>query len=178
MTRFERNNRSFIEKVIDESIEQPKIGTVDRVYEHGAPKDDSNFEVDVSIDGGTAVERRVPIATGGSGEVKVPRAGDTVLLQYTGSESNLPVVTKTVWTNEDRAPPGPAGMHRKSFEGGYSPTRGGNIYVTGYTEYDDQPADTYKSSLLPKETIFQIAKHQRNSNINPIERGGVLKFEM
>ena len=167
MPEFERNDLSLIDDVIDKRVKTTKIGKVSRVYEHSALEDDSNFELDIEIDGGTTEERRCPFVSSGSGQISVPRVGDKVLVIYTEGDTGKPLVSDILWSNKDRPPLGLAGMYRDEFESDNSPIGGGNLNITGYTEYDERVADNEKYDLTPERALIQIAKHERGSNIQP-----------
>lgn len=173
MSRFERNDISLIRKTINEEIEGVKIGQVSRVHEHGAPDDDANYEINVEIDASTAEERRCPFISSGTGQVSVPKVGDKVLVIYGEGRVQKPFVTDILWTNEDRPPSGRAGMYRDRFESGDSPAGSGDLYLTGYTEYDDSPAIKSKYDLTPERTLIQIAKHPEGDNVNPANQDAV-----
>lgn len=169
MTRFERNQTSIIDKEINEQTRLPKIGIVTQVYEHAGIHDDSNFEVDVEFDNGVDDETRVPVHTSGSGAIAPPKNGDKILIVYTEGDSNRPIAFGNGWSSTDRPPLGLAGMHRKEFESGNSPIGDGNIYVTGYTDYEDTVASSDYREIDPSETVVQIAKNVRGENVNPLD---------
>jgi len=175
MTQFQRNDRSFIRKLIDEEVDRPNIGRVSEVYEHAGVDDDSNFEVDIELDARTESLSRVQVASSFSDGVSVPKVGDKVIVHYL--EDGKPVVTDTVWTNKDRPPVGLSGMHREQFDSGESGGGGGDLFITGYTEYDERAAtaekpnvqDSPEEQAAPQKAVVQIAKHEEGANTRPTD---------
>lgn len=179
MTRFERNESALIQKIIDENVKLPVVGIVDQVFEHSASDDDSNWEVNVLINGKTAKLPRIPVHTPGSDIIAPPKVGDKILVTYTGGKSLRPVAFGTGWSNTDRPPLGRAGMYRNRFESGSSPAGSGDLHITGYTSYDETPASNDKRNLNPEETFVQISKHAEGDNMDPSTAGQLpAKVEM
>lgn len=166
MTEFERNGLSLTEKQIDEQVKHPIIGVVTQVYEHAAEDDDTNFEVDVEIDG-VRTEQRCTVFTPGSDVISVPKNGDKVLIIYREGSTKTPIAVGNGWSNTDRPPLGRAGMFRNQFESGTSPAGDGNLNITGYTSYNESVASTDKRELTPEEAFVQISKHAEGDNVNP-----------
>lgn len=158
MVTFDRTQSSFIEQKIRDEIDAQRIGKVLTVYEHLEDSDNSNFEADVAVDGGTRLERVAPLAQNASDSIDVPKVGDTVMVEFRAGESPEPVITGFAHTVNDRPPVGKAGMSRNEFESDDSPAGSGNLYTTGYTKYDKDPADVEKEDLVPQEVFVQIAK--------------------
>lgn len=176
-TGFEATESDFIQKHSAELIKDPKIGRVTRVYEHLSPNDDSNFEVDVSLDGGSSEERAKPYNPSWSGQQAPPMVGDKVIVNYLAGEKNRPVITDIAYTNEDRSPLARAGMFRDEFEAGESPVGSGNMHATRYTKYSDNPAQKQKTDLDPEETWIQFAKHPETPD-PPKEDDVEMRFEL
>lgn len=179
MTRFERNQVDLIKKQIDEQVRHPRIGVVTQVFEHAAADDDSNWEITVEFDGGVSDEKRIPFHSHASGAIVPPKAGDKVLVVYTEGKTKRPIALSTGWSNKDRPPLGQAGMYRNEFESGTSPAGDGNLYINGYTKYDEKVASRDKRDLTPQETFIQIAKNAEGDNIDPSQAGDLpAKVEM
>lgn len=179
MSEFERSRLSVIEKKIRQKMQPPKIGRVVQVYEHEGANDDSNFEVDVVIDGGTDIENYVPVLTPGTDTIDVPKVGDKVMLQYAEGEDRKPHATQISWSNVDRPPVGKSGMHRRRVPSGDSPAGSGNLYVTTHTDYDERAASNEKYDLKPEQSVVQVAKHPEGQNIDPTTQDSVpLKVEV
>lgn len=172
MVDFDRTRSSFINNKVRDFVEEQRTGKVLTVYEHLEADDNSNFEADVSVDGGTRLERIAPIAQSSSDGIDVPKVGDTVLVGFLAGESAEPVITGYVSTVSDRPPLGKAGMSRNEFESGDSPAGSGNLYTTGYTKYDQDPADVNKEDLTPEEVFVQIAKRS-DTTPDPSDEGAL-----
>lgn len=167
MTNFERNESALIEKKIGELIKQPKIGIVDQVYEHNGEEDDSNFEVDLLVDGKTVKEPKCPVLSSGSDTIAVPKKGDKMLAVYTDSANDRPVAFGLSWSNKDRASLGRSGLYKNSFDGAESPSGEGDLHITGYTSYDKTPASNDKRELKAEESVIQISKNPDSNSIEP-----------
>jgi|APHM01.1.fsa_nt_gi hypothetical protein len=167
MPRFDRNQSSLVEKVVREKTKNPKIGTVKKVFEHTKSDDDSNFEIDVTVDGETNKLTRVPVHAPGSDSIVPPKYGDKIIIIFTEGEVFNPVAIGTGWSNKDRPPLGKAGMYRNRFESDTSPAGDGDLHITGYTKYDDNPATNNKKNLTPEESFVQITKHAEGDNYDP-----------
>lgn len=184
MPRIERNRTSLMQKVIQEETHHPKIGWVDRVHPHSSTDDDANFEIDVKVDAKQQLHTKCPFVGSGSGQMQIPRTGDKVLVLFTESQSNKPIVSDVLWTNTDRPPLGLPGMYKNEFESRESPAGTGNLYMTGFTKYNKDkpltsPAKDDKDELRADDSVIQIAKHGEGENITPTEQPEVpMKIEM
>lgn len=179
MPRFDRNQTSLMEKTIRENTSSPKIGIVDQVFEHSATDDDSNWEINVLVDAKTSKLKRVPVHTPGSDVIVPPKKGDKILILFTEGQGSRPVAIGTGFSNKDRPPLGRAGMFRNRFESDTSPAGDGSLHITGYTNYDGEPASTDKRELTPEETFVQITKHAEGENMDPSTAGDLpAKIEM
>lgn len=191
MTEFDRTKRDFTERVAKAQIQRPKVGIVSEVFEHTVSDDDSNFEVDVEVygnsdredeetDTGVATLRRVPVHSPASGSIVPPKVGDKIIVIYTAGRSSSPVAYGTGWSSTDRPPLGKSGMYRNRFKSDKSPLGRGDLHITGYTFYDDNPAVNDKRELSPQESLIQIAKHEEGDNVDPINTPNTLpaKIEM
>lgn len=161
---FDGTDQDFVKHRAREEINDPKLGTVVQVYEHLNQDDNSNFECDVFVDGNLFEERAIPYLGLNSTQISPPTVGDTVLVVFRAGENSRPILLGTAYTNKDRAPLARAGMYRDVYKAGYSPTTGGNIKVTGYTKYSDNPAIKDVSSLSVEETFYQISKDSQSPN--------------
>lgn len=152
----------FAKSKAKEVTKEPKIGRVVQVYEHLVPDDDSNFEVDVLIDGGTFEERAVMYAGESNDQIAAPMVGDKVIIDYLAGEKKRAICMGTTYSVEDRAPLGRAGMQRDVYESDESPVGPGDVTVTGYTQYTDNPARVKKDKIDPVQTWYQIAKYPQS----------------
>lgn len=170
------NQLDFTQQKSSELLKEPKEGKVVEVYEHLVEDDNSNFECDIILDNGVYEERAVPYNGTRSGEISPPKAGDRVLVIYRAGVNKKPMVMNTVYTNKERAPVARAGMHRDEYEAWvpeqkddegdvvqqeeFGPAGRGNIKVTGYTQFDSNPASTEQGERKPIRTWYQISKDQ------------------
>lgn len=158
---FERNEADFIKQTVRSMSQNPRVGKVVQVYEHLQDDDDSNFEADVNFPEEEDLEHRVtPISNPGVGSIDVPRVGDKVIVEYLHGDKENPVITRHVDTNQDRAVKGIAGMYRSKFDsdGRKSPAGDGDLYLTGTTYYDKNPALNDYRDLTPHRSFVRIAK--------------------
>lgn len=161
MTQNGSTQAAQISKQIDDSVERPQIGRVVEVFEHVADGDDSNFEVDVRLLRSRDKQlRAIPWQTPQTDEVKVPRVGDKVVVEYHGNSKKVAKARAAVHTNEDRAPKGIAGVWRKKMESGPSPAGDGDLYIESNTEYETSAAspDFEKDEATVNNSYVRIAK--------------------
>lgn len=174
---FDGNNQDFVKQRANEQITDPKLGTVVEVYEHINEDDNSNFECDVFVDGDIFEERAIPYMGGHRDQISPPMVGDTVLVVFREGVNSRPILLGSGYTNRDRAPVARAGMYRdvytswlpeeKDDEGNITQQEvsgvagRGDIKVTGYTKYDQNPAQTDKSELVPEWSRYQISKERQ-----------------
>jgi len=176
---FERTQSSFVENKVRDQIEEQRIGTVISVYEHLEVGDGSNFEVDVETDAGRRIERVAPILQNGSGQIDVPKVGDSVLVGFRAGKEQEPIVMGYAYTSTDRPPLGKAGMSRQKFESQDSPAGTGDLFVTGYTKYSSDVADINKDIAFPVESLVRIAKRDETGSPDPTEESDIpAKIEM
>jgi hypothetical protein len=169
---FDRTRSEFIKQKVREEIEQQRTGKVIRVYERSKEDANSNFEADVKLEGGTRLESVTPVATPAGNSISVPKVGDSVLVGFRSGEGNPPIIVGFVSTTVDRPPLGKAGMYRNEFESADSPAGSGNLYMTGYTSYDGNVAQTDKTNLTPEETFVRMAKRP-DTTADPSEESAV-----
>jgi hypothetical protein len=163
MSRFNSNESSRIARQISESVERQQIGRVVEVFEHVVDDDKSNFEVDVElIDSRQKQFRAIPWQQPQSNEIKVPKVGDKVIVEYRGQSKKIPIARSAVNTSEDRPPKGRAGVWRRRVESGDSPAGSGDLYIESFTEYD-QPTGRPKFSkdtATPETSYIRIGKKE------------------
>lgn len=170
MVDFDRTQSSFVENKARDFVEEQRTGKVLTVYEHLESDDKSNFEADVSVDGGTRLERVSPVATPSADAIDVPKVGDTVMVEYMAGESTPPVITGYVSTTTDRPPLGKAGMSRKQFDSDTSPMGDGDVFTTEYVRYNEDAASVNKENLTPSEVFVRVAKRSGNE-ADPSDEG-------
>lgn len=169
MKKFDSTQGAQISKQIADSVERPIIGRVIEVFEHLKDDDRSNFEVDAEILSTRDKQvRAVPWQSPQSDEVKVPKVGDKVVIEYRGKSKKTPIARDMVYTNEHRPPKARAGMWRKRVKSDTSPAGVGDIYVESFTEYDqDQSSPAFDIDAASVERSYiRIAK-----KVDDLDRG-------
>lgn len=161
---FDGTDQDFVKQRAKEEITDPKLGTVAQVYEHIEADDDSNFECDVLVDGTLFEERAIPYLSAHSNQISAPMVGEQVLIVFREGENSKPILLGTGYTNRDRAPVARAGMYRDVYDAGFSPTEGGDIQVTGYTEYSDNPSLSDPDNLSVERTWYQVSKDSQTAD--------------
>jgi phage baseplate assembly protein gpV len=81
-----------------------ELAVVQEQHPHEGESDTDNYACTVVLRDSGLVLRQVPVATGRMGAVSIPAAGDLVLVQFVGGDLNAPVVTGSVYNDEDRPP--------------------------------------------------------------------------
>jgi len=158
MTRFDRTKEDFSSDSQENQIKEERVGKVLRVYEHTGADDNSNFEADVAVDGITRLERVAPLMNSSGGRIEVPKVDDKVIVGFLAGESEKPIIKGYLNTVDDRPPLGKAGMTRERFDSSFSPAGDGDLYLTGYTSYSQNPAIAGERGRSIEETFVRIAK--------------------
>lgn len=96
-----------IRRIIREELKQ--VHTAERavVQEQHPHKDDSdkdNYACTVALRDSGLVLKQVPVATSRLGVASIPAVGDLVLVQFIGGDINAPVITGSLYNDEDRPP--------------------------------------------------------------------------
>jgi hypothetical protein len=153
MSRFDATQGSQISQKISEVVERPQVGRVVEVFEHTFDNDTSNFELDIRLHGMADKQlRAVPWQSNQSNEVRVPKVGDKVVVEYRGKSKKTPIARNAVHTNEDRPPKATAGVWRRKIESDTSPAGDGDLYVETKTEYAE---DAAKASFDPDSSTVE-----------------------
>lgn len=161
---FDGTDQDFVKQRTKEEITDPKLGTVAQVYEHIEADDDSNFECDVLVDGTLFEERAIPYLGAHSSQISPPMVGEQVLIIFREGENSRPILVGTGYTNRSRSPTARAGMYRDVYDAGYSPVGGGDIQVTGYTQYSENPSISNPDDLSVEKTWYQVAKDAQTAD--------------
>jgi phage baseplate assembly protein V len=82
----------------------PELAVVQDIHPHSEAGDDDNYAVTVRLRDSGAVLPRVPLATSRKGMASVPDVGDLVLVQFLGGDADAPIVTASLYNDEDRPP--------------------------------------------------------------------------
>jgi len=77
-----------------------ELGVVQEVF----PNDPGNYDASVVLRDSDIVLKHVPLLTPRKGVASVPNVGDLVLVQFVGGDLNRPVISGTLYNDEDRPP--------------------------------------------------------------------------
>lgn len=171
MTEFDASDDAQISRAIGDQVERSRLGRIVEVFEHVQDTDTANFEVDVelmhSID---KQHRAIPFVHPQNDEIKPPKVGDKVVVDYFGESSKSAIARGAFYTNQDRPPLGRAGMWRKKVPSGTSPAGAGDLYVESYTAYDVDPArpEFDEDSATIQNSFIRLSKKE-NDQDNPVD---------
>lgn len=121
MSGRELTDKDYIRNIVQSEIRHstPSIGEVTSVYEPGSDGPEGNYEVDVDVLGSgypTSVEGSgdpefspqthdaVPVTVPMSGVTTGLQVGSMVLIQYLNANSEAPLVTDVIYTEDNQAP--------------------------------------------------------------------------
>lgn len=96
-----------LRRIIREEIRAlrlPELAVVQEIHPHADAGDDDNHACTVRLRDTDLVLARVPVATPRKGMAAIPDVGDLVLVQFLGGEANAPVITGSLYNDEDRPP--------------------------------------------------------------------------
>lgn len=91
----------------DEStaIRTTELGIVQEIHPHADEQDMDNYACTVALRDSRLVLSRVPVATFRIGAAAIPSVGELVLVQFIGGNINAPIITGSLYNDEDRPPP-------------------------------------------------------------------------
>jgi phage baseplate assembly protein gpV len=96
-----------VQRIVQEELGRARtaeIGIVQEQHPHVSASDGDNYACTVQLRDSGLVLRRVPVATQRIGAVSIPAVGDMVLVQFIGGDLNAPVITGSLYNDEDRPP--------------------------------------------------------------------------
>ncbi|MFN0114435.1 MAG: phage baseplate assembly protein V [Paracoccaceae bacterium] len=85
-------------------LRPPELAVVQDIHPHADDSDDDNHACTVRMRDSGAVLSRVPVVVARKGLAAIPDVGDLVLVQFLGGEANAPVITGTLYNDEERPP--------------------------------------------------------------------------
>ncbi len=91
------------------AVRTAELAVVQELHPHAAADDDDNYACTVRLRDSSIVLRRVPIVTPRVGSVAIPSEGDLVLVQFVGGDINAPIITGSLYDDQDRPPVNTAG---------------------------------------------------------------------
>jgi phage baseplate assembly protein gpV len=86
------------------ALRTAELAIVQAQHPHAGADDADNYACTVRLRDSGIVLRRVPVATPRIGSVAIPAEGDLVLVQFVGGDVNAPVITGSLYNDEDRPP--------------------------------------------------------------------------
>ena len=95
--------RSIIREEL-RALRLPELAVVQKLHPHADAADDDNYACTVRLRDTGLVIARVPVTTTRKGMAAIPDIGDLVLVQFLGGEANAPVITGSLYNDEDRPP--------------------------------------------------------------------------
>jgi uncharacterized protein involved in type VI secretion and phage assembly len=101
-----------IQRIIQDELGRMRgsaLAVVQEQHPH-AGEDQDNYACTVRLRDSGLVLKRVPVATGRIGSVSIPAVGDLVLVQFLGGDVNAPIITGSLYNDEDRPPANAAGQ--------------------------------------------------------------------
>lgn len=96
-----------VQRIVHEEVGRARtaeIGIVQEQHPHAGASDGDNYACTVQLRDSGLVLRRVPVATHRIGAVSIPAVGDMVLIQFVGGDLNAPIITGSLYNDEDRPP--------------------------------------------------------------------------
>ncbi|MBI3953337.1 MAG: Rhs element Vgr protein [Chloroflexi bacterium] len=81
-----------------------ELAVIQEQHPHASDSDQDNYACTVQLRNSGIVLKHVPVATSRIGGVSIPAVGDLVLVQFIGGDVNAPVITGSLYDDEDRPP--------------------------------------------------------------------------
>ncbi len=86
------------------SIRTGELGIVQEQHPHATDSDKDNYACSVQLRNSGIVLKQVPVMTSRIGSVSIPAVGHLVLVQFIGGDINAPIITGSLYNDEDRPP--------------------------------------------------------------------------
>jgi uncharacterized protein involved in type VI secretion and phage assembly len=102
-----------IQRIVQQELGRLRIAELAIVQEqhpHASDGDQDNYACTVRLRNTGLVLKQVPVATGRIGHACIPAVGDLVLVQFIGGDINAPIITGSLYNDEDRPPPNDDGQ--------------------------------------------------------------------
>ena len=96
-----------IQRIVQEelkSIRTGDLGIVQEQHPHASDSDKDNYACTVQLRNSGIVLKHVPVVTPWIGSVSIPAVGHLVLVQFIGGDINAPIITGSLYNDEDRPP--------------------------------------------------------------------------
>jgi uncharacterized protein involved in type VI secretion and phage assembly len=102
-----------IQRIVQEelrSVVTAELAVVQEQHPHASDSDKDNYACTVQMRNSGIVLSQVPVATPRIGSAHIPAVGDLVLVQFVGGDINAPIITGSLYNDEDRPPVNDDGM--------------------------------------------------------------------
>lgn len=86
------------------SLRLAELAVVQEIHPHASAGDADNYACTVRMRDTPLVLARVPVVTSRKGFASVPDVGDLVLVQFVQGDANAPLITGSLYNDEDRPP--------------------------------------------------------------------------
>jgi phage baseplate assembly protein gpV len=86
------------------SLRLAELAVVQEIHPHASAGDSDNYACTVRMRDTPLVLARVPVVTSRKGFASVPDVGDLVLVQFVQGDANAPLITGSLYNDEDRPP--------------------------------------------------------------------------
>ena len=86
------------------ALRTAELAVVQEQHPHADDSDKDNYACTVVLRNSGIVLSQVPVATPRIGQASIPAVGDLVLVQFLGGDVNAPVITGSLYNDEDRPP--------------------------------------------------------------------------
>jgi phage baseplate assembly protein gpV len=96
-----------LRRVVREELKALRLSSlavVQEIHPHASADDTDNYACTVRMRDTELVLARVPVVTSRKGFASVPDVGDLVLIQFLEGDSNAPLITGSLYNDEDRPP--------------------------------------------------------------------------
>jgi len=96
-----------LRSIVQEEVARTRnaeLAVVQEQHPHADDSDMDNYACTVALRNSGIVLKQVPVATQHIGHAAIPEEGELVLVQFIGGDINAPVITGSLYNNEDRPP--------------------------------------------------------------------------
>ena len=85
-------------------IHTAELAIVQEQHPHAGDSDQDNYACTVQLRNSGIILKEVPVATARIGQASIPAVGNLVLVQFVGGNINAPVITGSLYNDEERPP--------------------------------------------------------------------------
>ena len=85
-------------------VRTAELAVVQEQHPHADDGDADNYACTVQLRNSGIILKQVPVATARIGTASIPAVGDLVLVQFVGGDVNAPIITGSLYNDEDRPP--------------------------------------------------------------------------